>query len=86
MRTWNLTAQSLPEEGDVVQFVVERNNLVLLGVYEQSTFKSRWSDHSPDDVCEWRKMGEAPASWMLALKMRQARPGYAASDITRTAA
>ena len=71
MRTWNLTAQTLPDEGDVVQFVVERRNLVLHGVYEERAFKSPWSNHPPDDVSEWRKVGEAPASWALALKMHK---------------
>jgi len=76
MRTWNLTAQALPQDGDLVQFVVERHNMVLHGVYEESAFKSRWSNHPPADVSEWRKTGESPASWALVLKIRARRPMY----------
>ena len=76
MRTWNLTAHALPEEGDVVQFVVEHRNIVLHGVYEEAAFKSRWSTYPSEDVCEWRKLGEAPAAWSLALKMPEARADY----------
>jgi len=69
MKTWIETAEALPKEGDFVQFVVDERNVVLRGTYEQCAFKSRWSHYSPAEVSEWRKLGEAPASWALALKM-----------------
>jgi len=70
MNPWITTADALPKQGDFVQFVVEQSNVVLRGTYEQCTFKSRWSHYSPTEVSEWRKLGESPASWALALKIK----------------
>ena len=69
MKTWTATSHALPQEGDLVQFVVESRNIVLRGTFEQNLFKARWSHYAPEEVGEWRKLGEAPASWALTLKM-----------------
>ena len=56
MNPWIATSAALPREGEAVLFVVERRDIVLCGIYDACTFKSRWSRYSPDDVCEWRRL------------------------------
>ncbi|HEY0180069.1 MAG TPA: hypothetical protein VGC30_10620 [Dokdonella sp.] len=84
MSSWIATATALPKEGDAVQFVIEERDILLAGIYESCTFRSRWSLHSPGEVSAWRKL-DADADFDLD-GFASATPLPAAPGARRTGA
>lgn len=57
---WFETDQSLPTEGDAVQFLLLDREIVIDGSYAQHAFRSRWSEYCATRVSRWRPKDPAP--------------------------
>jgi hypothetical protein len=53
---WISSADALPQEGQVVEFVLEYRDIAMTGVYQEQVFRTRWSRYEPASICEWRRV------------------------------
>ena len=53
---WISSADALPQEGQVVEFVLEYRDIAMRGVYRECVFRTRWSRYEPTAICEWRRV------------------------------
>jgi|GEM_PF-4274088 hypothetical protein len=51
---WTSTTEALPEDGHVVQFVLDYRDIAMTGIYSRREFSSRWSRYAPASISEWR--------------------------------
>lgn len=76
---WISTAATLPSEGTVVEFMLEKRECPMQGVYSLGRFESRWSFYSPTRVCRWRDVAPVPMEHDVssANAIPQQRPCFA---------
>ncbi len=51
---WVTSSAELPHEGQQIEFVLDRREVVMNGVYVQQTFRSHWSGYEVARVHSWR--------------------------------
>jgi hypothetical protein len=58
---WTSTTRAFPSEGRTVEFLLDRRECPLLGLYVSGHFRSRWAGYAPESVRLWREVqGDRP--------------------------
>ena len=52
---WTSTSSALPNEGALVEFLLDERECPMQGVYTLGRFESRWYFYSPTRVSRWRE-------------------------------
>ncbi len=51
---WVSCSDSLPREGDLIRFLLDRRDASLDGIYVRGAFRSRWNAYDVGRVRSWR--------------------------------
>ncbi|HEY6543684.1 MAG TPA: hypothetical protein VIZ64_02175 [Dokdonella sp.] len=59
---WVSCSDSLPREGDLIRFLLDRRDASIDGIYARGSFRSRWNDYDVGRVRSWRTVDTSEAA------------------------
>ena len=53
---WVSCSDSLPGEGDLIRFLLDRRDASIDGIYARGSFRSRWNEYDVGRVRSWHTL------------------------------